>query len=1273
MALGDSNNPIYYKDLVSPDNSITDLIKQLDELRDVYAAAIKDIKAEAIQLAAALNKVSGANEDGRKTTRKAATETDKLARAQKDLAFAESENAIRLAELKQAQKEANEINKLTVKLNQSAEGSYNKLSAQYSLNKIYLNNMTVAERENTAEGKKLELQTKAIYEEMDRLQRNTGKFQLNVGNYPGMTSALNDYGDKVKEVLGLNTAFGQSLVSMFQSAYQANREKLANATKQIGGPDEQEFSLKLDTSKIEEAQIVTDELTDSVGGLNNAGEKSKTMFQGMSQNVQAFGRTLLGLLTNPVFLVIAGIGAAGVAFKFWFDYNKGLVEATRLTKQFTDKSGDELKMYRNEVQAIADTFNKDFKEVLISANSLAKQFGISQNEALSLVKDGFIAGADANGEYLQTLKEYPTFFKEAGLSASQFIAITAQAGKSGIYSDKAVDTIKEGNLRIREMTKSTADALTGIGLNYKQLQTDLQNGSKTTFDVMQLVSQKLNELPADSAVVGTAIADIFGGPGEDAGLNYLKTLKDIDTNLETVKGRAGELGKLQEEQLRSQAELNNVIAGLFDATGGTFEMMTTRAKTFVNDGIVRIIKGIVDIINYGIKLYNDSVAFRGVVQGLIAYYNTLSSTVKSLFGYMIESLKVIGNLLHGAFTLDFDEIANAGKRWLEISKKLAQDVVKGSVDAVKKGAAEMNKKLKPITIPIALASTPTPETPTTPGKTTPAKIATYDAKTKTKDPAKELERIRKTNLDLLRKSQDAQLELETNSFKKREKQTRYSYSRQIEDLKYQLSTEKDLTKSGREAINTLLLSLESQQAAELKKIEQEQQMSILEIQKQGLQLRLDSAKKGSEQEYRLRLEMLEKERQLELLQNRQKPESEQQDENAINSKYDSKRSNTNDDFLALQMARFDAIQNMEQSEFDLLRNSEGRKTRFRLNAEKERLQKILELNQQMGNKLSDIEVATIQNTIKKIGQEIDESKKDERSKDIYGLFGLNLDDEAKEAINQSTAFAMEQIGSVLAAKVAAADVAVEAANKEVDASQRRLDVELESRANGYANDVVFAQKELDNDRKAQEKANKDKAKAVRQQQALDTISQTSSLVTASAAIWKSLAGIPIVGPGLAVAALGVMWGSFALAKVKASQATKASTESYGDGTVQFLSGGSHQSGNDVDLGVKPDGTRRRAEGGETLAIINKRNTRRFRHIIPSVINSLNSGTFANKYMSAYEGGDGLSVTLQGDSPDMKQIKSDVSDIREQGKRRFYSDSEGTVMQYKNLRRRIKNN
>jgi len=1215
--MADNNNPIKYSDLISPDNSITDLIKQLDELSDTYTNALKNIKAEAIQLAEILKKVSGATEDGRKTTKKAADDAERLARAQRDLAFAESENAKKLAELKLAQQEANQINKLIVKINQSAEGSYNRLSAQYSLNKIYLNNMTKAERENTEEGRKLVAQTKEIYEEMKRLQEATGKFQLNVGNYTEASDAIIAYGDKLKETLGLNSAFGESLLA-----------------------------------------------------LGRGGAESKAVFTAIGDGAKALGKTLLGLLSNPVFLAIAGIAAAGAAFKWWYDYNAGLVEATRLTKQFTGKSGDDLKAFRNEVQAVADSFNADFRETLIATNALSKQFGISANEALQLVKDGFLAGGDANGEFLDTLKEYPAYFKEAGISADQFVAIVTQTNKMGIFSDKGVDAIKEANLRLREMTTATAAALDGIGISSEQVQKDLQTGTKTTFDVIQDVSAKLAELPDNAATVGAAIADIFGGPGEDAGLQYLRTLKDISTNMDEVKGKAGVLAQLQEEQLQSQIELQNALSGLFDATGGNFETLTTQAKVFVNQGLTAIIKGVIDVVNYLIELYNESVLIRAIWNGIVAGFKTTFDTLGNLFGFFIDIVKATGTALKGAFTLDFDDIKKGLSDYAAAYGNLVKAQVKDITQNFKEGLDDMQKKIKPITIPVSVGDTQA-QIGNSPVTTNSPKIDTTKKDKEAEKAAKKVEEAYKKNLKATRKLQDAQLQLETDEWAKRRQQTQYQYSRQIEDLQHQLKTEKDLNETGRQAINATITALEQQQTEALLKIEQNRQLQELALQKESIELRLQAVKEGSEQERQLRMQLLENERQTALLQNQQKPTGQQQDAAAINASFDAKGAGIADEYLQAQLQIFDQQQALAQSEFDLLRNSEARKTQFRLQAEKERLQKVLELNQQAANKLSDVEVQTIQNTIKKIDQEIEQSKGEERGTDIYGLFGLNLDDDKKEAINTSMQYALDALNTFTAARVAAADAAVEQADKEVSAAQSALDAELEARANGYANNVVQAQKELDLAKKNQEKALKEQQKAQKQQTAIQTLQQIGNMVTATALIWSQL-GFPF-----AIPAIAVMWASFAASKIKAAQLAKQTggtggTETYGDGTVELLEGGSHQSGNDIDLGTKPDGTRRRAEGGEFFAVINKRSSRRFRKIIPDVINSLNNGTFAHKYLKSYSDGDGLTLNVTGQSPDLRNLSDDVREIKEQNRRRVYVDGDGnTIESYKNLKRKIK--
>jgi len=138
------------------------------------------------------------------------------------------------------------------------------------------------------------------------------------------------------------------------------------------------------------------------------------------------------------------------------------------------------------------------------------------------------------------------------------------------------------------------------------------------------------------------------------------------------------------------------------------------------------------------------------------------------------------------------------------------------------------------------------------------------------------------------------------------------------------------------------------------------------------------------------------------------------------------------------------------------------------------------------------------------------------------------------------------------------------------------------------------------------------------------------------------------------------------------QVTKQDTEQYGEGTVELLQGGSHQSGNDIDLGTKKDGTRRRAEGGEYFAVINKRNSRKYRQLIPDVIHAFNSGTFEQKYANAYKGAGDIQLTAATPSADLGSLKSDVSAIREQGERSTYTDGYGTHIVYKNLHRVILN-
>ena len=117
-----------------------------------------------------------------------------------------------------------------------------------------------------------------------------------------------------------------------------------------------------------------------------------------------------------------------------------------------------------------------------------------------------------------------------------------------------------------------------------------------------------------------------------------------------------------------------------------------------------------------------------------------------------------------------------------------------------------------------------------------------------------------------------------------------------------------------------------------------------------------------------------------------------------------------------------------------------------------------------------------------------------------------------------------------------------------------------------------------------------------------------------------------------------------------------------------MDGGSHASGNDIPIGTTRDGKERRAEGGEALAIIRRTSTRKYRKLLPGIVDALNKGVFEQKYMGAYDTG-GMSINMSGNNADLRNLVNDVRDIKKQGERRYFTDSKGrTVETYKNLKR-----
>ena len=395
---------------------------------------------------------------------------------------------------------------------------------------------------------------------------------------------------------------------------------------------------------------------------------------GLTDKLKAFGKTAIGLVMNPYFAALAGVVGVGMAFKWFYDYNKGLMEATRLTREFTGYTGEALETMRNSIAATADTMGKDFKDVLGTADNLMANFHLSGEQAMDVINKGFASGADLSGDMLQKIQQYAPTFHDAGISADQMVAIIQQT-RSGIFSDKGLDIIDMASKKIREMSSGTASSLDAIGISSKQVQQELSNGTKSTFDVIQEVSKKMKDLGPDSQQVGDVLKNVFGKQGAQAGIQLIEQLDTMSTSLDEVKKQTGAWGDVQLENIKLQKELNTYMSSMFDFSQKGFASIIAAGKQFGTKVLIQIMKGLFNTINYFIDWYNESLLLRGVIQTLGAAFRGVWSAVKGVANLIIDAMKQVGRSLKGALdilegivTFDLSKAQQGFKEIFDLSK-----------------------------------------------------------------------------------------------------------------------------------------------------------------------------------------------------------------------------------------------------------------------------------------------------------------------------------------------------------------------------------------------------------------------------------------------------------------------------------------------------------------------------------------------------------------------------------------------------------------------------
>lgn len=748
-----------------------------------------------------------------------------------------------------------------IRQEQQMEGSLKSLRAELSNATKKYDELSRAEREG-AKGKELQQHIKDITEELKGAEAETDRFYRNVGNYK----------NSIVEAITGNNRFASSLAGLAQ----------------------------------------------------DGGGSIKGVFTSAVTSVKSFGSALMGLLANPVFLSIAGIAGAGVAFKWFFDYNQGLAEATRLTKEFTGLTGEELVSVRNGIQAVADTMGHDYKDTLSTVDALMSNYGITAQQATKVVEDGFVSGADLSGDMLDKIQQYAPTFHDAGIGASEMVAILQQT-RSGIFSDKGLDVITMASKKIREMGKGTRDALTGIGVDAAKVQQDLANGTRSTFDVVQEVSKKMKDFGADSEQVGDVLKNVFGRQGADAGIKLIEQLDTMTTDIEEVKKQTGEWGEAQQEQIKATNELNGAMSALFDLTDNGWEGMIDQVKLIATKWLVAVVKGCIDVANWFVRIYNKSLIVRAGVQAVAYQFKVLWSAVKLVFNLIVDGFKGIGR----ALDLFVDTTKAAFRAVVGAAQgfgKVLSGIANFSLDEIKAGVAEMKNSvvggfksalsslkgtikaqgrevlgdiasfgketfdnfkqgfneavsgggLKEIMIQAGIEGaghTNADNAPVSHGKgATPTSAGATDKKPTSGKTGKNngtgngngpsAEQLAADERAQVRKAEELLLQLIEDNAEKQRALLKNKYDQQIADLERALAEKGKHTAKAEEAMTIQIKALQQQREMELNKLELQFTKQRVEQENKKYALLIEAAKAGTREQYDLQLAKLTNEQQL---------------------------------------------------------------------------------------------------------------------------------------------------------------------------------------------------------------------------------------------------------------------------------------------------------------------------------------------------------------------------------------------------------------------------
>jgi hypothetical protein len=360
------------------------------------------------------------------------------------------------------------------------------------------------------------------------------------------------------------------------------------------------------------------------------------------------------------------------------------------------------------LSGISQIMEADIPTAARAAGQLIKT-GLAGNaqQAFDVIVAGYQNGADASQDLLDTLVEYPTHFRDLGLSAQDAVGLLTQGLKGGAFNaDKVADSLKELTIRVKDLgDKNAGDALKKIGLGHEDMARKFAEGGPAAREGLQQILDGLRGIEDPAARAQLAVA-LFGTQAEDmAGALASLDLSTAAQQLGGIEGAAGAADralatmsdntstKIESAKRNIEVAMDGIKGALAEAFGDEI----SGVADWVSKNRAPLMQFFLDVMNGALDVGTSMAemsataldALAGLIEGMAGFMEFLpgvDSEATDAMKAFAESARTGADVLRTEVPAALDETRNKINEWAgpELMKARVHDAtvaMAGDMDA----------------------------------------------------------------------------------------------------------------------------------------------------------------------------------------------------------------------------------------------------------------------------------------------------------------------------------------------------------------------------------------------------------------------------------------------------------------------------------------------------------------------------------------------------------------------------------------------------------------